>query len=287
MQLIHAMKIPCGLEKLTKTRCFIAGFALLGAVGTLDLLSGYELSFSLFYILPISLITWFTGRRYGLLASIISAFIWYVADAAAEHQYSHPLIPVWNTLIRLAFFILISFLLSAIKRGTERERELAHTDFLTGAVNSRLFFNLIQMEVDRSLRHKSPFTLAYIDLDNFKKVNDQFGHTTGDEVLRAVVNHSRKHLRKTDVVARLGGDEFALLLPDTDQQSAQVILTKTQAHLLEEMQRNNWPITFSIGALTCTTAPQSTDELIRMADELMYSVKHESKNAIKYATYAG
>ena len=281
------MNLSATLNKQTQTVWLISGLALLGAVGTIDLLTGYELSFSLFYIFPISLITWFTSRRYGLLASLVSALVWYGADAAGSHQYSHPLIPVWNTFIRLAFFILITFLLSSIKKGSERERELAHTDFLTGAVNSRLFFNLAQMEIDRSQRHGGPFTLAYIDLDNFKKVNDQFGHTTGDEVLRRVVNNSKKDLRKTDVVSRLGGDEFALLLPDTDQQSAQVVLTKLQAGLLTEMKQNNWPITFSIGALTCITAPPSTDELIKMADELMYSVKRESKNAIKYATYSG
>lgn len=281
------MNFPAGLEKQSKSLWLLTGLALLGAVGTCDFLTGYELSFSLFYIFPISLVTWFTSRRYGLLVSLASAVVWYGADAAAAHQYSHPLIPVWNTLIRFAFFILITFLLAAIQRGAERERELAHTDFLTGAVNSRLFFNLLQMEIDRSQRNRNPFTLAYIDLDNFKQVNDRFGHTTGDEVLRIVVRHCTNHLRKTDVVSRLGGDEFALLLPDTDQQSAQAVLAKMQSSLLEKMRENNWPITFSIGALTCTTAPPSTNELVKMADELMYSVKRESKNAIKYSTYAG
>jgi diguanylate cyclase (GGDEF)-like protein len=173
------------------------------------------------------------------------------------------------------------------KKATEREREFARIDNLTGAANPRCFYDLAQMEIERFQRYKHPFTLAYIDLDNFKTVNDQFGHPTGDQVLRIVASSARKYLRKTDVIARLGGDEFALLLPETSEESARVALSKIQSELLEEMRIGNWPITFSIGVLTCNVAPHTTEELVRMADELMYSVKHESKNSIKYSTYAG
>ena len=141
------------------------------------------------------------------------------------------------------------------------------------------------MTVYKDIKH--PFTLAYIDLDNFKTVNDQLGHATGDQVLRTVVSSVKKNIRRTDIVARLGGDEFALLLPETNQESARVVLSKIQDGLLEEMRKNNWPVTFSIGVLTCRVAPPSTDALVSMADELMYSVKHDGKNGVKYATYAG
>jgi diguanylate cyclase (GGDEF)-like protein len=170
----------------------------------------------------------------------------------------------------------------------EHERELARTDYLTGAVNSRIFFQLLQMEIDRSQRYKHPFTIAYIDIDNFKAVNDHFGHITGDQALRAVAEQARKHLRKTDVIARLGGDEFAVLLPETGQESAQAALSKIQSDISEGMRQSNWSITLSIGALTCIiNAPHTTDEIIRLADDLMYSVKRDSKNAIKYVVYAG
>ena len=147
--------------------------------------------------------------------------------------------------------------------------------------------DLVQSEIDRLQRYQHPLTLAYIDLDNFKTVNDQLGHVTGDQVLRAVVSSVKKNIRRTDIVARLGGDEFALLLPETNQESARVVLSKVQDGLLEEMRINNWPVTVSIGVLTCRVAPPSTDALVSMADELMYSVKHDGKNGIKYATYAG
>ena len=275
------------LEKRSKIFWSAAGFALIGLIGILDFLTGFEVAFSLFYMIPVSLLTWLTGRRSGIVASLASAGVWLIADLTAGNSYSHPFIYVWNTLMGLGFFLIVTFLLSTLKRALEHERELSHTDYLTGAVNSRFFFDLLQIEINRSQRYKHPFTIAYVDIDNFKVINDRFGHSTGDQVLRAVVNQARKHLRKSDVVARLGGDEFALLLPETNQDSARVVLSKFQSGNLAEMQHSDWPVTLSIGALTCLNAPNAIEELVRMADDLMYSVKRDSKNAIKYSTYAG
>jgi diguanylate cyclase (GGDEF)-like protein len=276
------------LEKNAKPPYILAaGITLTGLIGIADFLTGYEIGFSLFYVLPISMVTWLTNRRLGLVTSFVGALIWLCADAATGHPYSHPLIPVWNTLVRLSLFLIIAFLLSSLRRATEREKELARIDDLTGAVNSRFFHELAQMEIDRFQRYARPFTLAYVDLDNFKGVNDRFGHSSGDQVLRVFVSSARKHLRKSDVVARLGGDEFALLLPETGQESARLALSKFQRGVLEEMRRGNWPITFSIGALTCIAAPSTTEELVRMADDLMYSVKRDGKNGIRYSTCQG
>lgn len=281
------MNFLSNLEKQSRPFKIGLEFALIGAIGVIDFITGYEIGFSLFYVIPISFAAWFMGRGRGIAASVVSSFVWLGADIASGHVYSHPLIPIWNSLIRLSFFFIISFLLSALKNALEREKELARTDYLTGAVNSRFFFELLQMEIDRLQRYQHPFTLAYVDLDNFKTVNDRFGHPTGDRVLVTVVGFAKKHLRKIDVIGRLGGDEFALLLPETDHESARAALAKLRGGLLEEMRQNNWPITFSIGVLTCTAAPPETGVLVKMADALMYSVKHESKNAIKYAAYPG
>jgi diguanylate cyclase (GGDEF)-like protein len=261
------------------------GFVLIGTVGILDFLTGYEVSFSLFYVIPISSVTWLVGRQSGLIASLISACVWFAADAATGHSYSGHLIPIWNTLIRLSFFVIVTLLLSALKTAMQREKELARTDNLTGAVNSRLFFQLAQMEIDRLQRYEHPLTLAYIDLDDFKAVNDRFGHATGDEALRTVVSCAKRVLRRTDVIARLGGDEFAVLLPETNGEAARLAIPKLQRSLTKEMRFNNWPITFSIGVLTCNASPGTPDELLRMADEAMYSAKREDKNAVNYSMY--
>jgi diguanylate cyclase (GGDEF)-like protein len=273
------------LEKRSKLFVTAVGFALIGLLGFLDFLTGYEFAFSLFYLIPISLITWLTGRRLGIVASFVSTLVWILSDVAAENPYLHIVIYAWNIFMGLCFFVIVTFLLSTLRRALEHEKELSSTDYLTGAVNSRVFYDSMQTEINRTQRYKNPFTIAYIDLDNFKMVNDEFGHATGDQVLRFVVDRVQKHLRKTDVVTRLGGDEFALLLPETNQESAQVVLSKLQYDILAGMQQNNWPVTLSIGVLTCIDAPSEAEEIIRMVDDLMYSVKHGSKNGIKYASY--
>jgi diguanylate cyclase (GGDEF)-like protein len=275
------------LEKRNKPFWIITGIALVGGIGVLDYLTGFELAFSLVYLIPVSLVAWLASQRLGIMIALASAIVWLTADVEAGHFYSNPFIFAWNTIIRLSFFVITALLLSTLKKALENEKESARTDYLTGAANSRLFCDLLQMEVDRFRRYGRPFTLVNIDLDNFKAVNDQFGHPVGDQVLSTVVSSARTNLRKSDVVARIGGDEFALLLPETNQESAGIALAKIHSGLLEAMQQRSWLVTFSIGVLTCFAVPETIDELMRMTDELMYEVKCDGKNAIKYSTYEG
>jgi diguanylate cyclase (GGDEF)-like protein len=280
------MNIITYLEKRSLLFWTVVGFLFVILVGIIDVLTGYELAFSLFYLLPISLAAWFAGRKLGIVTCVVSAIVWFIADTLWGHAYSHPAIPYWNTAIRFSFFLITSLLLSALKKTLEHEKELARIDRLTGAVNQTFFLELLQMEIERSQRFRHPFTLAYVDLDNFKAINDRFGHSEGDRVLSTTVKQVKGRLRNTDIVARLGGDEFAFLLPETGRDAARLVISKLQSILLDEMHRNNWPVTFSIGVLTCNAVSQSTDELIRKADELMYSAKNNGKNSVSYFDYA-
>lgn len=259
---------------------------LIAGIGIVDFLTGYELAFSLFYLFPVFLVTWFAGKPLGVVASIASALVWLTADITSGHPTSHPAIYYWNTIIRFGFFIIVTLLLSALKKSHEYVKELACVDSLTGAVNARYFSELMQMEIERSQRYKRPFTIAYIDVDNFKVMNDRFGHSVGDKVLYTIVKNARGQLRKTDVIARLGGDEFAFLLPETDQAGARTTISKIQIGLLDEMRKNDWPVTFSVGVLTCINRPTTSDELVKQADDLMYSVKNNGKNGINYSVYS-
>lgn len=280
------MKLLQSLALKTDQFKLALGLALLLIVGLMDFSTGYELAFSIFYVMPVSLIAWLLGYRQGIVFSVLAAVMWFLADFYADHPYSHPAILVWNTLIRFSFFLIIALLLSKLKIAMEHEQTLSRTDFLTGAFNSRSFYDLMQQEIDRYERYERTFTLVYIDLDNFKAVNDTLGHSVGDQVLRTVVESAKKYLRKPDLVARLGGDEFALLLPETDDEQAHITLSKLQVNLLAEMEKNHWPITFSMGALICNAPPPTPDNLLRKVDDLMYSVKRDGKNSIKYSLYA-
>ncbi len=280
------MDLLANLEKKIALYWITTGCVSVAVVGIGDYVTGNELSFSLFYLIPIVLVTWFSGRNLGLAISVIAAITWFIADALVGQPYSQPIIRYWNAAVRLGFFVLVTLLLPALK-ALEHEKEIARVDHLTGTANRRHFFEVAQTELDRSQRFKRPFTIVYIDLDGLKTVNDQSGHRTGDKLLCAVVNRAKSHLRRTDLLARLGGDEFILLLPEIGQDAAQMIVPKIQSILLNEMRRNKWPVTFSIGALTYRDGPITADELIKRADDLMYSVKRSGKNAIAYAVYAG
>jgi diguanylate cyclase (GGDEF)-like protein len=253
----------------------------------IDYQTGYELAFSLFYLIPICLATWVSGHDLGLLVSILSACAWYLADVLSGQVYSSSLIYLWNTGIRLGFFATVTFLLAALRESLDHERNLSRTDHLTGAANTRAFLELIQSEINRYERYQHPFTVVYIDLDNFKMVNDRYGHLGGDKVLRAIVADIRKRLRKTDTVGRLGGDEFGLFLPETGQDAAQVVVKKIHSGILAAMQLRKLPVTASLGVVTCRGVPPSAETLIKSADELMYSIKNHGKDGIGYSVYEG
>lgn len=173
----------------------------------------------------------------------------------------------------------------ALAASLERERLLARTDTLTGAANSRHFLGRLEQEMDRTRRYRRPFSVAYLDLDNFKLVNDSQGHGAGDLVLCQVAACVHRHARESDLLARLGGDEFSLLLPETDDVAAFAAMTKLHHELQAEMHTHGWPVTFSVGVLTCHEVPESSQCIITMVDKLMYGVKREGKNALRFGAY--
>ncbi len=260
------------------------GLALAALVGVLDVATGYELSFGLFYLCAIGVTAWKSGRPAGLFLAIVCAAVWFVADRAAGHVYAQPLIAYWNAGIRLGFFLVVAVLLAELHRALDREQAVARIDTLTEAANRRQLLERLDEELERSRRHARPLTLAYVDLDHFKEVNDHLGHAAGDEVLRVVARTLRRRLRKTDTVARFGGDEFAVLMPESDEQAAHSAIDAARVELLEQMGRHGWPVTFSIGVVTTQDGRVGNDEFVREADELMYRVKKEGKNRVLSAT---
>jgi diguanylate cyclase (GGDEF)-like protein len=263
------------------------GGLLVGLLGIVDYLTGNDIVFSLFYLIPILLVTLAVSKIAGVYTSILSALILLAAEIAAGQSYSHPAIYFWNTAIRAVFFSFFSYLVAELYQSHREERQMARTDFISGAYNARFFYELLQIEIDRIRRQPHPFTVVYIDLDDFKHVNDLFGHRVGDSVLRYVTEVLRASLRKTDFVARMGGDEFALLLPSTRQADAEVVLAKVRVALEEAMRERSFPVTFSIGVVICMTPPHAAEQLINLADQLMYGVKNSTKNGIRFMTLEG
>jgi len=263
----------------------MAGIGSIGLLGIIDTLTGNEITFSLFYIAPIVVVTWTVNQNAGLFMSLLSALTLLGAEIASGQTYSNPSIYVANTLIRAGFYIIVTYLVAELHKARQEEQLAARTDFVTGAANARYFHELLQMEINRIHRYPHPITVVYIDIDNFKLVNDLFGHEIGDEVLRSIASELKAQLRRTDVVARVGGDEFALLLPSTHQPEAKVVISKVQTNLTEMLKQSNWPVTLSMGAVTCVSPPHSPEQLLNMADELMYQVKNSTKNDVRFFTW--
>jgi diguanylate cyclase (GGDEF)-like protein len=262
---------------------FVIGILFGFGIWFLEMNTGRQISYAIFYLIPVSFVSWYTNKWYGFAVSLACAGMWLFFDLTMFPE--HPVgITYWNAAMRLGFYAIVSYLLAALEDAHRRERSLARIDRTTAAPNSRHFYEVAETEVNRSKRYGHPISAIYLDLDNFKAVNDRFGHNTGDELLCRVVETMKEQIRDSDTVARLGGDEFAILLPETGKESAEAVIKKVHENLLAAMNKNNWPVTFSIGAVTFLHAPVSANEIIQKADELMYSVKHSGKNRVRHVT---
>jgi diguanylate cyclase (GGDEF)-like protein len=192
---------------------------------------------------------------------------------------------IWNSAVLLGLLLLITHLFSTLRNHRLVEQKLARTDTLTGALNNRTFYDLAKMELDRARRYRHPFTVATIDLDSFKEINETFGHSIGDAVLRTVSRTISANIRTADVLARLGGDEFALLLPETGPEEARALLPRLHQRITEELGKGSWDLSVSMGATIFVSYPLHVDDIIHMADQAMYRGKKDEKRAIQITVY--
>jgi diguanylate cyclase (GGDEF)-like protein len=264
----------------------VLSLCLVVSLGLLDYLTGRELAFFQFYLIPVVLSGWFAGRWAAIFVAVISTLTWGVVDTWKGNPYSNPGIAYWNAISRMIIFLLAAFVIAGNRRRLEQQTLLARVDALTHASNSRYFLELIQDAIKHSQQNARPFTLIYIDLDNFKKVNDNLGHSTGDAALAKIVRIMSNNIRDADQIGRMGGDEFAILLENTAEAAAHAALERLHPALKAEMVAQGWPITFSMGVLTCTNVLCSAEEALKQADNLMYKVKLSTKDGAAFGTLA-
>ena len=259
----------------------LIGLSTVLLISIVDYIVVVDISLSILYLLPIAFTSWYGRRWSSVILVSISTCSWFVAEFAAKSD-TYIVLIIWNTIVRLIVFSTIAYLLSKLKFAYEREKYLAQKDGLTGIVNRRFFLEILETEYKRSLRYQRAFTLAYFDLDNFKEINDRFGHQTGDKLLKLVAQTTQKRIRELDTIARMGGDEFVLLLPETNYQNSKLVLARLQQHLMEAIAPYSPPVSLSIGAVTFLALPNSIDEILETVDSLMYEVKKSGKNGIKH-----
>lgn len=235
------------------------------------------------FLVPISFGAWFISPAAGWLGAVLSSIVLFIYET--QHHHGGSGIVYVNALLNIGMYSFFAFVLSEIRSLYEREQELSLHDPLTGLMNRRALTGAITLESRRLNRRHYPLTLAYVDIDDFKKINDQLGHDAGDAYLRHLAQVLKSTVRATDYVARLGGDEFAVLLPETGPTAAQLAIGKVHENLLTVIQQKTPAVSVSIGVVTFETTAESAAEMVRVADEAMYEVKRSGKNRASYKIY--
>jgi diguanylate cyclase (GGDEF)-like protein len=253
-------------------------------VGIIDYATGPEFTFSLFYLIPVAAAAWLAGTAIALAASVLAAVVWLLAELFGSRVDSNMIVYGWNFTTRLLFLLLVAMLLASLRVMLVRERTLSRTDPLTGMLNARAMREIADAELSRAERYRHPLSLAFIDVDDFKRLNDSRGHTAGDRLLKRIAELIKSNLRASDFVARYGGDEFVVLLPLADEGAARNAVGKLQARVAAS-DVDGVRVTLSVGVITYVPGPgtASIDTLLENADRLMYEVKTKGKANARFA----
>ncbi len=236
----------------------------------------------LLYLIPVLLVTWFEGVFWGAAVTLATAVLRLVIEIDQVPQDTTS-VAVLNQLSFLAVAGIAIFGFRHIRRTQTLLEDLAIRDPLTLVYNARAFAERLGQELKRTRRYGRPLSVLYLDLDDFKRVNDSHGHQTGDAVLKLVADAIRRAVRQLDVVGRLGGDEFAVLMPETDGDLADAAAARL-AKELRDAFKGTPTVTASVGVVSCTRAEAGVDEVLRQADQAMYQAKRKGKDqAVKVA----
>lgn len=257
---------PAPAARSSRGTALSGAVLLTAAVGALDWITGYELSVLALYLVAPALAGWHAGRRWAIVLAVLGAGVWLAADLLAGHVYSHPAIPYWNTVPRLAIFAAFGVLAGELRVARERAARGPDEDGLPAAGS---FYRMLEQEYARVLRYGRPVTLAYVDAGGVRGDN-----AAGGEVFSAaVLDTLRGTLRGTDVVARPRGKEFALLLADTGPEAAAVALGRLRGVLAALAQRQGGAGCIVVGAVSCASPASDLNQVIQRAYQLMYQAE--------------
>lgn len=250
------------------------------AIAVIDYQSGVELRTFPLYYGPIALSAWHFGRGGALAAAVLASLGWFVSNQLAGLQYTNPLFWVFNTLVQGSSFAIVGWLVATLRQSQLREHELARIDSDTGLPNSRALYEDGSRMLELCRRKGRPVTLAYIDLDYFKTVNDRDGHAAGDRLLQTVAQALRSAIRAADLPARMGGDEFAVLFPELGPGEVEAAIARLHQTLTGALAETSSGVTASVGAVTFLAPPSDLEPMVHDADALMYRAKQQGRNQL-------
>lgn len=283
---IYLWRNPQGIRRVWQTALFMIAayevFSLFYETGyklhQRDGITPAALWFPMVYLMAFNLL----NRRQALRFSLI-----YLASGLLAGGVGLLMSPSLNvssintalqfTLSNIAYLALL-YMFAYLRRHYAQMHQMAHTDALTNLTNRRAMQQRLEGELDRARRYNRPFALLLADIDHFKQVNDTYGHSVGDQVLREVSGRLAQHLRESDSLARWGGEEFLILAPETDLHQAHLLAQR----LLEAIRENpisGVPVTLSLG-VACYRQGDTIAALLSRADEAMYRAKASGRNRV-------
>ena len=256
-------------------------------VGWLDASVDPDVGFSLFYLLPVAAAAWRWGLGPAMAAACLSGLTRFVSGLIGRGEDAFLLV-LWNSMNHLAVFMAAGLFLALLRRERSRiagvlshETENACTDPVTRLPNWRGLTEHLHREISRSLRHGDPLCIGYLDLDNFKNVNDRYGHGAGDKLLEKIGALLKESIRPEDLAARVGGDEFVLVFNSPDPVAAGQLGQRLISRIKTlDRECPGCGLGASLGVACFHTPPEKPGELVSRADAAMYQAKKEGKGTV-------
>jgi diguanylate cyclase (GGDEF)-like protein len=270
-------------DRLRRALRLIAWATLAAGVFVLNVRTGADLRLGILYVVPVLLAASYDGLGWGIAFALATALLRFGVGIDQMPLDTSLQVRILNEAAYLTVVGVAIAGLSQLRRTQSQLRLLATHDPLTTVLNARAFASQLAQELGRNRRYGRPLALIYLDLDDFKKVNDAHGHATGDAVLRLVADAMRSAVRQADVVGRLGGDEFGVLMPETDGTLAHAVATRLAAGI-RTVFRGTPSVTASIGVVAVSGTEAGSDELLRKADHAMYEAKRAGKDRVIQVT---
>ena len=270
---ISALLIP---GAISQGKAFVAGCLGLLVLGSLDYLLGKDIRMDSLYVIPLAMVAINCNRRRDIgIAFLLMCSL----QALVLFSYDTPLKTKSTSLgIAALLGVFVLALCRLVSASFLRLRQTSSIDSLTRLNNRRSFESFAEQEIARHQRYGGVFSIAIIDLDHFKELNDLSGHTAGDAALKLVAALLGELTRETDVVARIGGDEFAILMPNTSRDECACHCQRMVLEIAKRMTESGLAITASIGTFTAEQPVLLFLDAYERADKAMYEAKAKGKN---------
>lgn len=248
---------------------------------------GFTVAISVLLAVIITFVVTKVSSAFAASMISLSIYLVYILIAYYAMRFNN----IWLEIIYPLIFSIFAFTLAFIikylikSRDFEYQYKLATTDGLTDLYNHRYFQEQIRMQIEHSKRYKTNFSLIIIDIDFFKKFNDNFGHQSGDAVLRQVAQTLKRNVRATDIVCRYGGEEMSIILPNTDKDvaysTAQKICERVASHKFKLSGNRETNVTISLGVSTYPFDGENATQIIEAADKRLYEAKNSGRNQVR------